>query len=294
MRARGRVPVDRLRGEPLDHRRHDPVRRARGAIIPPMAASSFPPRSFLGLEGPLAIAHRGGAAENPENTMVAFEHAVNLGYRCIETDVQATRDRIPVIFHDESLERLTGLDRPVGTRTWRELAGLRVHGEAPIPKLEDLLGAWDDLRLVIDPKSDDVVAPLIETMKRTGSRDRVCLGSFSSRRIRWLRADAPGCTSCTPAEVVRLRAASYGLPVGTFQAQCAQVPPRQPILGPLSMPVVDAAFVRAAHERGMPVQVWTVDSEPEMHHFLDLGVDAIMTDRVTALKDVFVRRGIWR
>ena len=259
-----------------------------------MTPAPSAPLSFLGLEGPLAIAHRGGAAEHPENTMAAFEHAVNLGYRCIETDVRATRDRVAVVFHDESLERLTGLDRPVAARTWSELAELRVHDEEPIPKLEDLLGAWPDLRLVIDPKSDDVVAPLIEAIRRTGARDRVCIGSFSARRMRWIRADAPGCTSCTPSEVARLRAASYGVPVGAFEANCAQVPPRQPIIGALSIPVVDAAFVRAAHERGMPVQVWTVDSEADMHHLLDLGVDAIMSDRVTALKEVFAMRGVWR
>ena len=52
--------------------------------------------------------------------------------------------------------------------------------------------------------------------------------------------------------------------------------------------------MRAAHERGMPVQVWTIDDESEMERLLDLGVDGIMSDRVTALKDVFKRRGLWR
>ena len=60
------------------------------------------------------------------------------------------------------------------------------------------------------------------------------------------------------------------------------------------MPVADAAFIRAAHARGMPVQVWTVDDEAEMERLLDLGADGIMTDRVTALKKVFERRGLWR
>lgn len=84
------------------------------------------------------------------------------------------------------------------------------------------------------------------------------------------------------------------LPIGTFEPDCAQVPPRQPIFGDISIPVVDAAFVRAAHARGMPVQVWTVDEEAEMERFLDLGVDAIMSDHVTRLKAVFERRDLWR
>lgn len=251
-------------------------------------------RSFLGLEGPLAIAHRGGAAEHPENTMVAFEHAVGLGYRCIETDVRATRDGVAVVFHDERLDRLTDHTGPLIARDWAGLAEVRIDGKERIVRLDDLLGAWPDMRLIIDPKADDVVGPLIEVLRRTNTRDRVCIGSFSAHRLRWVRTDAPGCTSCSPAEVVRLRAESWGIPAGSLDADCAQVPPRQPIIGGVSIPVVDAAFVRAAHARGMPVQVWTVNEEDEMERLLDLGVDGIMSDRVTALKSVFGRRRLWR
>ena len=72
--------------------------------------------TFLGLESPLAIAHRGGAAEHPENTMTAFQHAVKLGYRCIETDVRATRDGVAVVSHDEDLDRLTDHTGPLAAR----------------------------------------------------------------------------------------------------------------------------------------------------------------------------------
>ena len=262
-----------------------------------IAAMADPParlRPFLGLEGPLAIAHRGGGAERPENTMAAFEHAVGLGYRCVETDVQATRDRVVVVYHDADLDRLTRHTGPVAARDWRELSTFRVNGTEPIPRLEEVLGAWPDLRLVVDPKADDVVGPLIGTLRRTDARHRVCIGSFSAHRLRWVRADAPGCTSCSPSEVVRLRAESWSMRLGTLEANCVQVPPRQPIFGDISIPVVDAAFVRAAHARGLPVQVWTVDEEAEMERFLDLGVDAIMSDHVTRLKAVFERRNVWR
>ena len=226
--------------------------------------------------------------------MAAFEHAVDLGYRCVEIDVRATRDRVAVVYHDEDLDRLTSHTGPVAARDWRNLDDVRVGGTEPIPLLEDVLGMWPDLRLIVDPKSDDVVAPLIEVFRRTNARDRVCVGSFSAHRLRWIRADAPGYTSCSPFEVVRLRAESWTFPVGTLEADCAQVPPRQPIFGDISIPVVDAPFVRAAHARGMPVQVWTVDEETEMERFLDLGVDAIMSDQVTRLKAVFERRDLWR
>ena len=272
-----------------------PAAQASGTgILRTMAAhTSSPSRTFLGLEGPLPIAHRGGAAERPENTMAAFKHAVNLGYRCIETDVRATRDGVAVAFHDEQLDRVTGDSGPIAARTWAELASIRVGGTEPIPRLEDVLDAWPDRRLIIDPKSDDAVAPLIEALRRNRVRERVCIGSFSARRLRQIRTDAPGGTSCTRAEVLRLRSASYGMPVGKIVADCAQVPLRYTLAGSLSIPVVDAAFVRTAHDRGMQVQVWTVNDEQEMERLLDLGVDGIMSDRVSTLKKVFERRGLW-
>ena len=224
--------------------------------------------------------------------MVAFAHAVQLGYRCIETDVRATRDGVAVTFHDERLDRVTDETGPIAGRTWAELAAVRVGGTEPIPRLEEVLAAWPHLRVIIDPKSDDALPPLIGAVRRTGARERVCIGSFSARRLRRIRADAPGCTSCTRAEVLRLRAASYGMAVGSIVADCAQVPLRYSLSGSLSIPVVDAAFVRTAHDRGMPVQVWTVNDEQEMERVLDLGVDGIMTDRVSTLKEVFKRRGL--
>ena len=106
------------------------------------------PNSFLGLEDPLAIAHRGGAAEHPENTMAAFEHAVKLGYRCIETDVRATGDRVAVVFHDEHLDRLTDHTGPLAARDWARLDEVRIDGKEPIVRLDDLLGTWPELRLI--------------------------------------------------------------------------------------------------------------------------------------------------
>ena len=109
-----------------------------------MVDSTARPQPFLGLEGPLAIAHRGGGAERPENTMAAFEHAVDLGYRCIETDVRATRDGVVVVYHDEQLDRLTGHAGPLAAHSWRELAELRVRGAEPIARLDEMLAAWPD------------------------------------------------------------------------------------------------------------------------------------------------------
>jgi glycerophosphoryl diester phosphodiesterase len=96
------------------------------------------------------------------------------------------------------------------------------------------------------------------------------------------------CTSTGPGEIARLRAASFSIPVGGIGAACVQVPPR---VGGRAL--VDRRFIDAAHRRGLPVHVWTIDDPTEMERLLDLGVDGIMTDRPLALKDVLQRRGQW-
>ena len=246
---------------------------------------------FLDWPGPLAFAHRGGASEVPENTMPAFEHAVRLGFRYLETDAHITADGVLVAFHDDRLDRVTDRTGVIAELPWSEVRRAKVGGREPIPLLEDLLTAWPDVRINIDPKQDAVAAPLARVLRHTATVDRVCVGAFSDRRIAHVRELAgPGlCTSMGPREVARLVAAARGLPGGAgITSPCAQVPARQGRL-----PLVTQGFVAAAHRRGVQVHVWTVDDADEMVRLLDLGVDGLMTDRPQVLKDVLVERGTW-
>ncbi len=246
---------------------------------------------FLDWPGPLAFAHRGGASEAPENTMPAFEHAVRLGYRYLETDVHLTADGVLVAFHDDRLDRVTDRAGLIAELPWSEVQRARVDGREPIPRLEDLLGAWPEARVNIDPKHDAAAAPLAEVLRRTGSVDRVCIGAFSDRRLAHVRQlTGPGlCSSAGPKEVVRLVSASQRGPgAGRVQSPCVQIPPRQG-----RVPLVTRRLVEAAHRMGVQVHVWTIDDRAEMAALLDLGVDGIMTDRPGVLKDLLVERGTW-
>jgi glycerophosphoryl diester phosphodiesterase len=241
---------------------------------------------FLDHPGPLPFAHRGGAGDWPENTMPAFEHAVGLGYRYLETDVHVTADGVLLAFHDDRLDRVTDRTGEIGQLPYREVAEARVEGTEPIPVLEDLLGTFPDARVNIDPKHDASVEPLVEVLRRTGAVERVCVGSFSDRRLRRIRGRlGPAlCTSLGPAEVARLRSGG-----GARVGGCVQVPERF-----RGVRVVDPRFVRRAHRSGLQVHVWTVDDRAAMARLLDLGVDGIMTDRPAVLRDVLVERGQWR
>jgi len=242
---------------------------------------------FLEWDGPIAFAHRGGASDAPENTMPAFEYAVGLGYRYVETDVQATADGVLVAFHDDDLQRTCGHPSRISQLTWRAVSEFRVDGAAPIPLLEDLLGAWPDLRVNIDCKSDAAAPALISVLKRTNAIDRVCIGAFDDRRVARIRTafDDRLCTALGPRGVVGLR---FGRPRSSA-ALTAQVPVKH---GRIT--VTDERFVARAHALGIKVHVWTVDDPVEMDRLLDLGVDGIMTDRPAVLREVLERRSDWR
>lgn len=250
--------------------------------------------SFLDHPGPLAFAHRGGAAEAPENSLAAFSHAYALGYRCFETDVQATADGELVLFHDRTLRRAAETRGDPTALTLDELdALLRRHAPdvGGVLRLVDLADAFPDVRLNIDPKHDAAVPLLARLVRDRGMAERVCLASFSDARLRWLRASlGPGLvTALGPSEVVALaRAARLGRRFRPRGGRAVQVPP-----GWRGLPLVTRRLVAAAHDADLAVHVWTVDEPATMHRLLDLGVDGIMTDRPTVLRDVLRSRGAW-
>ena len=242
---------------------------------------------YLEWEGPIPFAHRGGASDVPENTMPAFQYAVDAGYRYVETDVQVTADGALVAFHDNDLRRTCGRTGRITDLPWSDVRTAMVDGAAPIPLLEDLLGAWPDLRVNIDCKSNSAVDALVATLRRCDALDRVCVGAFSDTRMRRLKARLGDrlCTALAPGAVAALR---FGRPRAAT-AHAAQVPVSQG-----KLVVVNEAFIARAHALGIQVHVWTIDEPDEMIRLLDLGVDGIMTDRPLVLRGVLQERGQWQ
>jgi len=253
-------------------------------ILVQMSARLHP---YLEWDGPIPFAHRGGASDVPENTMPAFQYAVDAGYRYVETDVQVTADGVLVAFHDNDLSRTCGRSGRISDLPWSTVKSALVDGAAPIPLLEDMLATWPDLRVNIDCKTDTAVAALVAALTRCDALDRVCVGAFSDKRMRKLKALLGDklCTALAPMGVASLRFARPR----RAEANAAQVPVSQ---GPLT--VVNEKFLAKAQALGIKVHVWTIDEPVEMHRLLDLGVDGIMTDKPLVLKDVFETRGIWR
>ncbi|WP_369217542.1 glycerophosphodiester phosphodiesterase [Streptomyces flavofungini] len=246
---------------------------------------------YLDHPGPLALAHRGGAADGLENTLTAFRRAAELGYRYMETDVHATSDGRLVAFHDATLDRVTDARGRIVDLPWREVRRARVAGGEPVPLFEDLLQAFPEVRWNVDVKAEPALLPLLDLIGRTDSWDRVCVGSFSEGRVaRAQRLAGPRlATSLGTRGVAALRLLSCGVPAAPRRsAVCAQVPETH-----AGIRVVDRRFVRAAHARGLRVHVWTVNDAARMAALLDLGVDGIVSDHIETLREVLKDRGLW-
>jgi glycerophosphoryl diester phosphodiesterase len=246
--------------------------------------------AFLEHEGPIPFAHRGGAGDCPENTWPAFERARSLGFRYLETDVHATADGVVVAFHDHVLDRVTDRGGVIGRLPWAQVREARVAGVEPIVLLEDLIGSFSGSFFNIDAKHDAVVEPLVRILHRTRALDRVCLASFSDRRLGALRARlGPGvCMSGGPAAALRVRVGALDTGRRRGRVPCLQVPVR---FG--AVRVIDARFVENAHRQGTAVHVWTINDPSVMTYLLDLGVDGIMSDDLDATRGVWRTRGLW-
>jgi glycerophosphoryl diester phosphodiesterase len=239
---------------------------------------------------PLAFAHRGGAAHHPENSWAAFEYATRLGYAYLETDARSTADGKLIAFHDASLGRVTERTGKVSKLTWKAVAAAKIAGTEEIPLLEDVIGTFSELRFNIDLKDAGTVAPLNGMLRRTGAWDRICITSFSGRRLLAAQAslDRRVCLSVTPAAFAAVRYLGHpgramARRLAESGALCAQVP-RQ---------IATREFIRRAHELGLQVHVWTLNTRQAMTHALDLGADGVMTDQVGLLREILTERGQW-
>lgn len=254
-----------------------------------MTAAGFP---FLDHDGPIAMAHRGGALHPDnvgyENSMHAFTHAVGLGYRYLETDLHATSDGVVVAFHDHRLDRVTDRSGEIARLPWSEVSKARINGHEPIPLLSDVLDAWPDVRFNLDVKADNGVEPAAELLRKLDAVDRVCVSSFSQPRLARIRRllGERLATGFGPQEIIRLRYLPMR-PVRTAGA-CVQIPE---VYGRIK--VLTPALLRRAHAAGRQVHVWTVDDPAAMHRLLDAGVDGLITDRTDLLRDVLIERGQW-
>ena len=244
--------------------------------------------AYLDVHFPIPFAHRGGALDAPENSIEAFQSAIDIGYRYLETDVHLTSDGHVIAFHDDVLDRVTDISGKISETPYSLIKDALIEGKAHIPLMSDLLLAFPEARFNIDPKDDQVVQPLADLIKKTASTDRICVGSFSDKRTAAVSklVGTNLCTGVGPSGVAKLRLGNFG--TGSVRGQCVQVP-----TSAKGLPLITDVFIERVHSLGKVVHAWTINDPSEMHRLLDMGVDGIMTDKPQILKDVLLERNEW-
>lgn len=244
------------------------------------------------------MAHRGGSlmADNfaRENTLHAFANAVELGYRYVETDVHATSDGVLVAFHDDDLERVSGEAGRISDLSWADIRAILVGGAEPIPMLDDVLDAFPDLRVNIDIKAASAIEPLVAVIERHSAQTRVCVASFSARRLRRFRklAGSSVATAASPVGVGLAALLPSSISHVRSSAPVWQIPLSTTVLG-AEIGLFGPRLLNELHKLGKRVHIWTIDDAETMHQLIELGVDGIVTDRPDILRDVLLARGMW-
>jgi glycerophosphoryl diester phosphodiesterase len=243
-------------------------------------------RDFWG-KPPIAIAHRGGdaAGAKKENTLAAFKAAWRMGYRYGETDVILSADGQVAAIHGavnlwDSLLRgrrsRRGLQRNSLERLRRKYT---INGEE-IPTLGELLKALPKMRFFIDPKTEEVVEPLAELLKKLKATDRVCVGSFNYGRIerfRKLLEETPVSTSFIIGRGFRLVNKNMNM---LKTGRLSSVEAVQ-----LHHSLVSRQMLDLVHKQGFKAVIWTCNSEIAVKNAVNCGAEGIISDRLTLLQE---------
>ncbi|MEK9649769.1 MAG: glycerophosphodiester phosphodiesterase [Gammaproteobacteria bacterium] len=239
-------------------------------------------KNYLNQPGCSIFAHRGGSLESYENTLEAFQYALDLGSHYIETDVQLSKDGKVYIFHDDSLKRVAGIDKNFSDLNSHEIESIKIFGKQPIPLLEETLKTFPNTNFNIDLKTDLVAEPALEILKKHNAQDRVCIASFSDNRINLAREFIPTiCTSMGPNQILEMRLAAWKLIRPKIVSDCVQIP-----IYKYGIKLATKTMVDYCHAHNLKVHVWTINDAETMKKLINIGVDGIITDRPKLLKDV--------
>ncbi|MGH0035546.1 MAG: glycerophosphodiester phosphodiesterase [Myxococcota bacterium] len=261
---------------------------------------------YFSIPRPTILGHRGAGGVAPENTLASFERGLADGADILESDVHATRDGVPVLIHDPSLDRTTDGTGPVSGVTLEELRrfdaahGFSREGEPclrgrgiTVPTLEEAFDAFPDARFNLEIKARDagVVDRVVELVRERGREDTTLLVAEKNdimdalRRALARHAKRPAVGASLADVLAVIRSAQSGEAPDT-DSLALQIPAE---FG--GEPLVTPELIAHAHAHGIVIHVWTINEEQEMTELLDRGVDGLVTDFPGRLRALLERRG---
>lgn len=240
---------------------------------------------------PRRFAHRGlsqHAEGIDENSIDAIRAAIEAGATHVESDTHATKDGTAVLFHDDDLERVAGIDSRISELRIAELRALRLHNGSVIPTLSEVFQTFPDLYLNLDIKSEQAIAPTVRAIEDHRAHDRVLVSSFSeSRRLRALSLLTKPVATSASMRTVAMAWASHTFLFGlgfrriTKNIDAFQIPASQGLVR-----FATSSFIARAQRAQNEVHFWTINEPEQMLQLLELGADGIVTDRVDLLSNL--------
>ena len=222
-----------------------------------------------------------------ENTLAGFTAALAAGADVLESDVHVARDGVPVLFHDDTLERLIGDPRRIADVDSTELSELDLGSGQGVPTLSAVLQALPQAQWNLDMKSKDAPAASASVITECGAQDRVLLASFSGRNRRAVQRLVPQVATSASAGQFLLILISAKLGLRALVARLVsrvsalQIPERA-----LGIDTTTPRFMALMHSCGVRVDYWVVNDETTMRRLLQRGADGLVTDNVAAARRV--------
>jgi glycerophosphoryl diester phosphodiesterase len=241
----------------------------------------------------LNLGHRGASAYAPENTLTSFNLAFDMGADGVELDVSVTKDRVPVVIHDNRVDRTTDGHGAIAEMTLAEVKrfdagaffGAKFRGEK-IPTLAEVLGGPGRRGIVnIELKSGKLpkvgleASAIAKVIEETQAHERVIISSFNHFALHAIHALDPR----LPLGFLYFNRAPLSFPYMKSQ------PLVQPTALHPRFVVVTPGFVQWARGRNYKINTWTVDEPDEMRRLISLGVDSIMTNKPDVLSQVLAQ-----
>ncbi|MBN1331030.1 MAG: glycerophosphodiester phosphodiesterase [Candidatus Heimdallarchaeota archaeon] len=279
------------------------------------------PVPFLKGKRPLVMAHRGDSANTPENTLLAYNDAINLNVDVVETDLRVTKDNEVIFFHDARVDRTTDARGAVRSFTLAEIKKLdqgywfkgvdELTGTFPfrgkglqVQTIEEVLTRYPKMRFNMDIKDtfSDASYVLAQKLKELDAEDRVMIGSFHHKQLRTFRTISGAPTSASPIEIwnFRNKIAKWVHKNSNFDYSQEHQLKQEEILGKaqpyfaLQIPekfgpikvFSDSKFIKVSHMLDIAIHVWTINDPGDMFRLLNWGVDGIFSDTPKMLLDI--------
>ncbi len=214
----------------------------------------------------LHIGHRGARAYAPENTIASFKKALEIGVDAVELDIRKTRDHQLVVIHDEDVKRTTDGEGLVRELTLKQIKGFSVEGGEKVPTLEEALGFLDKkVKVFVELKEEGTEEQVLDVVHDRDLKKNVVIISFLEAALR------------------KVRELDSEIETGLIYAKH-----KNPLKAALELKAnylfafyrfTHTANVEKAHENGLKVVVWTINTVEEVEQYVKKGVDGIASDK---------------